>query len=307
MTIPSERTRPRPDTYEAATQAAVESRTRSIALTSNTAKITIELYATFWACDGYYDNTRIEGVDTPIYEKAANLIGKRTSNVRVVLGATYLSHAEMIRYLVQSCDKKLAVKDWQIVKTVVTQAATFGPVEFSDATYETTCLADLFQAANITLPVKRDLVHLTFWYFNVKPRPEVESPTPFKSIRGRKRTIDRFAETPTPIKRKTSRSVKLESVPPIKKEVKQEIKQEMPPTKGKGKVNKASDNEDNLQVEEETQPFSDDLGDISPIDEVRDNDITEEDDEPLEIVALAAPRKELPSRSNRGKNKYRDE
>ncbi|KAH8661804.1 hypothetical protein BGZ61DRAFT_593619 [Ilyonectria robusta] len=310
MTIPSQRSRPRPDTYQNATNLAIESRSRSIAATSHTAKIVIESHASFWSCDGYYDNV-LDGVETPVYDKTANLVGKRTGNVEIVLGAKFPSHAAMIEFIVKQCDKRLAVKEWKVVHSVVTQTATFGPVEFSDAAYETTSFADLFRVGNISLAPKRDTVHLTFWYFNVKPRPDIESPMPSRAVRGHKRAIDRIpsdleseASARSSSKRKASRTVKSERVSPIKKESKPR-KLSRIPVKEEAETPLELEGKDDIQAEIQVELSGEDDADSATFEAVLDDPFASDIDEHSEAQALS-PQKRLPVRIGRGKNKNRD-
>lgn len=103
MTIPTERTRPMPTTYQQATIAAIQNRQQSIQSTrAPKDPLLIEVSSTFWYAEGFKD-THSSGLTSLYFSLAPKPLYKSTGNIEALLYQKFDSHTDMMRQIIEQC------------------------------------------------------------------------------------------------------------------------------------------------------------------------------------------------------------
>lgn len=241
MTIPTERSRPIPITYNNAHNTAVESQQKSIALTARSGPTTIELHAKFYIVSGVEDT--VAGMAVPKYDRPPTGSFSYKSKIKVVMTATYPSHADMVTFLVSNFKASLATSEWKLIAKFDPHLNSYGPQYFNEVTYNTVRLKDFFDEANLQLPSRAEIpINLLFFYFDKRENSE-ENDTdrppkrPIEQVESAEAEGSTSKRTTKPkqekgIKKekgiKREKEIKKEAIRPTKKEkgVEEEIKVE---------------------------------------------------------------------------------
>ncbi|KAF5976294.1 hypothetical protein FCOIX_7196 [Fusarium coicis] len=193
------------------------------------------MHAKFYIVSGIEDT--IAGLVIEKYDRPPTGSFSYKSKIKVVLTATYLSHTDMVTFLVSNFNRSLLGREWKLISKFDHTLNAYGPELFNDITYKTVRLADFFDEANMSLPSRPEIpINLLFFYFDKRDNSEEDS-----TVRPPKRPIEQVESTEaegstskrtTKLKQekgiKKEKEIKKEAIRPAKKKkgVKEEIKVE---------------------------------------------------------------------------------
>ena len=101
MTIPTERTRPMPQTYERAARAAIEARQSSITMDRGTqSTFKVEINARFWIAEGFYTEIGGKGNRYVTFTIGLKAKSNNLAYPELNMKRVFASHTELVAQLV---------------------------------------------------------------------------------------------------------------------------------------------------------------------------------------------------------------